>query len=82
MATYKFHAVQRYGKFHGTLYPASAPTPDPLKEPAQDNTGALADHLGDQISAMGLDDGDDIIWRNVAYDDFDRLINAVRLASY
>ena len=83
MATFKFNAVQRYGKFHGALYEASGPKKDPLQHPAQESTTSLSAFLNAQISELGLDeDNDTIIFRNNSYDDFAALEKAVRLATY
>ena len=83
MATYKFNAVQRYGKFHGALYKASDPQKDPLQHPAQDSAASLSAFLNAQISELGVDeDSDTIIFRNNSYNDFAALEKAVRLATY
>jgi hypothetical protein len=83
MATYKFNAVMRYGKFHGNLYLATGEAGDPLTSPAQDNTNALSSFLQSQLEAKGLDeDSDTVIFRNNSYSDWSELEKAVRLATY
>jgi len=83
MATYKFNALQRFGKFHGDLFSVTDPAGDPLKNPGHDSAAALSAFLQDQIEKLGLDeDGDAVIFRNNSYSDFADLDRAVRMATY
>ncbi len=83
MATFKFNAIQRYGKLYGALFKATDAPLDPLQNAALDNNADLASWLSDQIAANGLDEEEDtVIFRNNSYNDFVALERAVRMASY
>lgn len=83
MATWRFDAVLRFGQYHGALYKANAPAPNLNAQPALNSATALADHLQTLLDEHHLEeDVDEIIWRNVSYESFDRLLKAVSAATY
>jgi hypothetical protein len=83
MATYKVEVVSRHGKFHSALFAANGPKADPLQNKAFGSVEDLVAALASEIEAKGLDEEQDpIIWRNIAYDDYDQLKREIRLATY
>lgn len=82
MATYKFEAVLKFGKFHGALAKAGERT-IPTANPALDSVDDLVQYLLDQLDAQKIEeDEDSVIFRNVGYDDFSQLEQAVKRATY
>jgi hypothetical protein len=83
MATYKVEVMSRHGKFHHALFSANGPKGDPLSNKAFENIDDLVASLAAEIESKGLDEEQDpIIWRNIAYDDYDQLKREIRLATY
>ncbi len=82
MATYKFAAEKKFGKFHGSLNKAGQET-TPTANPALDTVEDLCEYLGDQLESQTVSEDDDtVIFRNVGYDDFAQLEWAVKRATY
>lgn len=83
MATYKFEAEQRYGKYFAHLRKAADVKPNLTQEKPMASAEEVADFLIKQTEKLKLKEGaDSIIWRNVAYEDFDSLADSVRRATY
>jgi hypothetical protein len=82
MATYKFAAEKKFGKFHGALNKAGVDN-IPTSKPAHDTMEDLLGYLGDQLESQTVSEDDDtVIFRNVGYDDFSQLEWAVKRATY
>ena len=83
MATYKVEIVARHGKLHSSFFSASGPKLDPLDSPARDSVEDLVNSLSTEIEKAGLnEEGDSIIFRNIAYDNFAKLLREIRMANY
>ena len=82
MATFKFDAEFRFGKYYAHLRSAGDPKPDLTKQPALESAKDVSDFLNDEIVKPKLSDDDYIILRNNAYEDFDQLADEIRRASY
>jgi hypothetical protein len=82
MATYRFDAAKRFGKFHGALSPASL-KPDPTSSPAFNSIEDLVEHLDTLLEQHQIRDRvDSVIFRSVAYSDLQQLSETVRWANY
>jgi hypothetical protein len=82
MATYRFDAAKRFGKFHGVLSPASQ-KPDPAASPAFNSIEDLVEHLDTLLEQHQIKDRvDSVIFRSVAYSDLQQLSETVRWANY
>lgn len=82
MATYKFAANKRFGKFHGALCKAGT-EPNPTDNPALDTMDDLLEYLTNELEGQKVvEDDDTIIFRNVGYEDFSQLEWAVKRATY
>lgn len=83
MATYKFHATMRFGKYYGALRKAGEAAPDLTKETPVTSAKLMGDTLEDYLENSDLVEGDDsIIFRDNSFTDFYTLAQYVRLAQY
>ncbi|MEL6181684.1 MAG: hypothetical protein AAFS10_22180 [Myxococcota bacterium] len=83
MATYKFEAEMRYGKYYGNLRKASDPKPDLTKGQAMSNAAELADFFNTEIERLSLDEDEDtIIFRGCGHNDYIALEREIRFATY
>ena len=82
MATWKLETESRFGKFFVHLRKAGDPKPDLAKTEALSSMNDAALKVLELAESNKLSEDDDsIIWRNIAYDDFDQLADEVRLAT-
>jgi hypothetical protein len=83
MASYKLEIQKKFGKFQYIIYKAGAAKPDFGKN---GDLATIQDVLGGmdkELSGIGYDeDGDDLVFRGVAYSDVSSLKVLVRDATY
>ena len=83
MATYKFEAEMRYGKYYGNLRSATDPKPDLSKGSPLTSATELANYFNAEIERIGLDEDDDtIIFRGCGHNDYVALEREIRFATY
>ena len=83
MATYKFEAEMRYGKYYGNLRKATDPKPNLVKGKELSNAAELATFFNAEIERLGLDEDDDtIIFRGCGHNDYVALEREIRFATY
>lgn len=83
MATYKVEIVARLGKLHASFYEVGGSKVNPSDTPALDNVEDVIKVVQTEITSRNLnEDGDSVIFRNIAYDDFTKLSREIKMAKY
>jgi hypothetical protein len=83
MATYKLSIVSKLGKFYLAFGTSSAPKVEPTQNPALGSVSEVVSELKKQIETKKLEGtSDTIIYRNIAYDDWELLSREVALSTF
>ena len=80
MATYKLEVQKEFGKLHHRVFPTGAAAPE--WGPACDNKDALIEKVAKSLETVSFNDGDTVIFRNIAYASPDEITNTVRFSTF
>lgn len=82
MANFKVEIVKRYGQFHATFFEASSTSTGDKQDPASfGNLDEVVGFVREQFQAHG-NDGDEVIFRGIAYDNLGAVERQIRMSSY
>jgi len=82
MANFKVDIVKRYGQFHATFFEASSTGGAGQQDPATfGDLDAVVGFVREQYAAHA-DEGDEVIFRGIAYDNLGSVEREIRTSSY
>lgn len=83
MATYKFEAIKRYGKYYANMRKATDAKPNLTKGTAMTSPEDIVEFFNQELERLNIvEDEDTIIFHDCGHTDFMALEREIRFANY